>query len=100
LLAIVFAYWAYSVNGGNNDTSRPMNDIDYSEATDEEKQAVEEHKQAISKEQEKEGQSDSGPTSINLTIIRASQAGAGQPLNIRTLISGATSGTCEVTLTK
>lgn len=37
---------------------------------------------------------------ITVSIARASQAGAGQPLNIRAIISGASSGECDIALTK
>ncbi len=38
---------------------------------------------------------------INLTLSRAGQnTGSGQPLAIRTIVEGVTSGTCEVTLAK
>jgi len=40
------------------------------------------------------------PSNITVSISRISQAGAGQDIQIRAVISGTTSGTCTVTFTK
>lgn len=79
--------------------TRPMNDVRYQPATEEEKQATEETKEAINEEQQQSEQPQPAD-SITVTIVRASQSGSGQPLNIRASVSGITSGTCEVTLSK
>lgn len=82
-------------------TTRPVNSVDYSPATEEEKQAANEAKERIAKEQEQQ-QNPQPPaaTPITVTIVRASQPSAGQPLAIRTSIDGAKSGTCNATLTR
>lgn len=80
------------------DTSpRPVNTVDYSPATEEEKNDSETAKQKIIDEQDNPPAPSS---SIVVTIVRANQTGAGQPLTIRTSVEGATSGTCAATLTK
>lgn len=40
------------------------------------------------------------PSEVSITISRANQGGAAQDLNVRTVVSGATQGTCTATLKK
>src|SRR5689334_6922548 len=79
-------------------TPPPVNSVDYSPATDQEKQASDEAKQKIVEQQDQQPNPPSAAT-MTVTIVRASQLSNGQPLNIRTTIEGATSGTCAATLT-
>lgn len=85
--------------------SQSMNDINYNPPTNEEKEATEERKDEIIKEQEKEREEKETPPSTNnitVTIVRPSpgQTTQGEALNIRTVIDGTSSGTCNISLTK
>ncbi len=84
---------------GQANSPRPVNSVDYSAPSDSDKKAQDAQKDQIIKQQ---GQNSGTPTNSNLSvsISRASQAGAGQALNIRTIITGLTSGICQVTLTQ
>jgi len=84
-------------NQTNGQSPRKVNDVDYSAPTDDDKKAQDQQKQDIIN-----NATDNTPPSGNITvsISRAGQASPGQALAIRTLISGTSSGTCEVTLSK
>ena len=103
LVVAGFAAWWFFMRqpAGSNDESK-INSIDYSPPTEEEKKDSAEAKQRAVGESEQNPETPTMPTSDTLvvTINRASQVAAGQALNIRTQIDGASSGTCEVTLTK
>lgn len=89
-------------NSHPTDTARPVNDVDYSPATEEEKAAVDQHKEDIAKGQDQSPdtpQTPTNPSSITITLIRATQD-KGEPLYIRVGINGASSGICEVILSK
>ena len=75
--------------------------INHNPPTQDERAQTEEHKEDIVKQEQKEPTPGNPPTpaTIQVTIVRATQS-AGQPLNIRTIISGATTGTCNITLSK
>lgn len=83
------------------DTSQPKgqeveNKINYNPPTEEEK------KQAAAQKEEIINNIENPPVAADLTvsIVRATQADKGATLNIRALVSGATSGTCLVKLTR
>lgn len=78
---------------------RPVNSVDYSPATDQEKKDSDAAKQRIIDQEQQKKNSPGQQSPITVTIVRASQASSGQPLNVRTYIGGATSGTCAATLT-
>lgn len=88
-----------AVSAPEEDEKRGVNDVNYGPPTEEELDETKRQKDEIIKKYE-ESQNPQPSTSITVTISRANQAGAGQPLNIRTIVDGATSGTCEVTLKK
>lgn len=77
---------------------RPANSVDYGPPTETEEQIAEQQKEDIIKQNEQTPPTTDG--SISVSIIRADQAGPGQPLNIRADITGVSTGSCEVTLTK
>lgn len=84
-------------SGQQTEEPRKVNDVDYSPPTDEDKKQQDQQKDDIIQN------ADNGstePSSVSVSISRASQAGPGQPLNIRAIVDGATSGMCDVTLTK
>ncbi|MGH7196894.1 MAG: hypothetical protein ACREGJ_03990 [Candidatus Saccharimonadales bacterium] len=93
----VYGWLQIPKNSSTQVSPRPVNDVNYSPATEEDKAAVDQRKEDLAKGQE---QKPATNPAISLTVTRASQSDAGQPLNIRTVISGASSGTCEVNLTK
>lgn len=75
--------------------TRPVNSIDYGPPTNQDQKDADAAKQqAITQQQNPQPSS-----AISVTIARAGQASAGQPLNIRTNVNGATSGSCNATLT-
>lgn len=79
-------------------TNNSPTSSDYAPPTEEELNAASEQKDEIIKATT--GDNKTTNNGIVATITRASQAGAGQPLNIRVDVAGASQGTCEVTLTK
>lgn len=87
----------------NPETAQPV-DVNYSPPTEEESQATTQQKQEIAEKEKAAGDSSTPPVAttpdITVTIVRANQRSAGQPLNIRTIIDGTSSGTCSVKLTK
>jgi hypothetical protein len=106
LLAIAAMVAFFVINSQRNSSVdsqgiQPVNTVDYESPTTEEQQTQEQKKQEIIEEQTKDGNPPPEETSdISVTITRADQYLPGQPLNVRTVITGATSGTCEITLTK
>ena len=84
---------------------RPQNTVNYSPPTPEEKAEAEQQKSAIISKNEDNSNTSGTPStptsdSLHVSIIRASQNGAGTPVNVRAVISGTQSGTCLVTFTK
>jgi hypothetical protein len=73
----------------------PENNVNYDPPTEAEIAETEQQKEEIVQENE------TPPAAgLTVTITRSGQTGTGQPLNIRTLVTGATSGTCNVSITK
>lgn len=102
LLAASLGLMVYTLYFGPRSTTEqsqtPDNTINYNPPTEQEKQ-----ESANTKEQSvgKPGQNQPPASStLTISITRASQIGAGEPLNVRTLVTGATTGTCTITLTK
>jgi len=96
------AYWWFYVKP-NTDTTNPVNTVDYSPATEQEKQDSAEAKQnAVEQTETPSPDVPTLPTSDSLivTINRANQASAGQALAVRTQIDGASTGSCEATFSK
>lgn len=77
--------------------TRQVNDVDYSPPTNEEKEQQEQQKNEIIQQATSEPRT---TNSITVSISRASQTGAGQPLVIRTVVNGLSGGTCNVTLSQ
>lgn len=79
-----------------NAPARPVNSVDYNPPTEQDKQDSQDAKQRDIQQQQT-----TPPTnpSITVTIARAGQTSAGQPLSIRTTIGGITSGSCNASLT-
>jgi hypothetical protein len=88
-----------TVSSEEQDDERGVNEVNYGPPTEEEIDETKRQKEQIIKEYE-QNQNPQPSTVINVTISRANQAGGGQPLNIRTIVDGTTSGTCEVNLKK
>lgn len=80
-------------------TTNGVNTVNYDPPTSEEKTAADQRKEDIVKQQEQTNLPTTTPTII-ISPTRISQAGAGQPLNIRVFIDGTASGQCQVTITK
>jgi hypothetical protein len=98
VLAIVGGvYWWTTRNTA--DTAAPADGINYNPPTEAEKEETTERKKEII---ENDKPSDTPPevAAITVTISRATQNAAGQAISVRTIIDGASSGTCTMTLTK
>lgn len=100
-VAVAF-YFLNTQRNNNTNTSqpRPVNSVDYNPPTKEEEQATSDQKDQIINDYDK-GQTGSDPNTtsdITVTISRANQTSAA--LSIGTVIDGAKSGTCTVTLTR
>jgi hypothetical protein len=101
-----------SNSAGSTAEVRPQNTVDYNPPSATEQQQKDDTKAEVIKnsdEQSKAASTDASTagtadananTNISVTISRASQGGNGLPLNIRTIIVGANSGTCTVNLTR
>lgn len=106
VLGGIGGYCFYQSQQPNNSVStdiRPQNTVDYTAPSSTEQQQKEGTKtEVINKnEQTKDGQSTTSTNSnIVATLSRANQGGSGLPLNIRTIITGASSGSCAITLTR
>lgn len=83
----------------SEDDKKGVNEVNYDPPTEEEIDETKRQKEEIIKKYE-ESQNQQPSSVINVTISRANQSGNGQPLNIRTIVDGTTSGTCEVNLKK
>lgn len=78
-------------------TPRPVNDVAYTPATTPEQDEGNQIKQNIIDESNKKP---TNPSTISVTLSAANQDNPGGPLIVRAMISGATSGTCNLTLTQ
>ena len=78
-------------------STRPQNSVNYNPPTPEQQQQQQDTKTQVITQ---DTQPSVPASSISVTISRADQGTAGLPLNVRTIITGASSGTCTVTLTK
>lgn len=81
-------------------TSSQQNTVNYGPPTDQQKQESTDQKQKAVDENTPSQSTPPTDTSIHVSISRDGQTGAGQPLNVRTLITGISNGTCTITLTK
>ncbi len=89
---------ANKVHSSADSPIRQTNSVDYNPPTqDEQKQQEDTKTDVIKKNDQSAPPADS---SITVTLSRANQGGKGLPLNIRTIITGATNGTCTAELTK
>lgn len=108
ILTGVGGYCFYQSQQPNNSIGsskiRPQNTVDYNPDTGAKQQQKEDTKSEIIKknEQTKEDTTSisNSSSNINITLSRANQGGSGLPLNIRTIITGITSGNCSVVLTR
>ncbi|HSE29141.1 MAG TPA: hypothetical protein VLA77_00970 [Candidatus Saccharimonadales bacterium] len=95
------AFAAYTFLYKPKDTSsdiRPVNTVDYSPPTKTEKDEAATIKENSIKNSETPPTADS--KNVDILISRAGQSAPGLPVVVRTLIEGATSGSCEMTFTK
>lgn len=77
--------------------TRNVNDVDYSPPSPQDQALQDQQKDQIVQPPSNPSPS---PSTITVSISRASQASPGEPLVIRAIVAGASSGTCTVTLTK
>lgn len=78
---------------------KPPNTVDYNPPTPQQQQQQEDTKTDILK-QDQTNPTPPTESPISVTISRINQGGQGLPLNVRTIITGANSGTCTVELTR
>ncbi len=97
--AVVMPHNSPTTDTSSNDTSTSTNDVDYSPPTQEQQDASKQHKDEIIQNIE-QNQSPTTDPAITVTIVRATQSGAGADLNVRALIDGIKEGECIVTLSQ
>lgn len=100
---------ANKVASSTDTAARGTNSVDYNPPSQQEQKQQEDTKTDVIK-QDSTSSPSSGSTSgssggsqdssVTVTISRINQGGQGLPLNIRTIISGISGGTCTVELTK
>ncbi len=100
LTAVIIVVFFVMLKANQQSSSTKQNElgeseINYSPPSEEDKKETDQRKEEITKEGAVTPQED-----IVVTLSRASQIGAGEPLNIRTVVTGATEGTCNITLSK
>jgi cytoskeletal protein RodZ len=88
---------ANNAQGTDTNGTSTVGNINYNPPTQSEKTSSDQQKQDIINQNTGSGTS-TVDQSISVTISRANQASAGQVLSIRTIVNGATSGTCNITL--
>jgi hypothetical protein len=103
-------YWLLHRSDASDSSIRSTNSINYSPPTDEEKAEADKQKDEIvgnpgDPSKPADGQppdaGDPAPVgNISVSITRVANATSTQPLSIRALVSGTSSGTCKVSLTK
>jgi hypothetical protein len=95
-------YALYAAAKNKTDAPRGMNDVDYSPATDIEKQESEQHKADTAPADQKPDtptESNTAPSpqaqTISVTLVGVTQSEASKPVVIRANIEGTSAGTCE-----
>lgn len=96
-LAIARPFSSKQTATTTNTPDRPANTVDYNSPTQAEQQTQDATKNNVVNNDTSQSKTTS---SITASLVRADQGGNGQPLNIRVDISGTTSGTCHITLTR
>lgn len=92
---------ANNINASHQEPIRPVNDVDYNPPTQDQQQQQEDTKTDVIKQNEGlEEKPSTNPATISVTISRVNQGGKGLPVNVRTIISGTTRGTCTVEFKK
>lgn len=79
------------------DVARPVNTVDYSPATTSEQAEGERIKNSII---EQSNTTPTTPSAITITLSAAGQDNKGGPIIVRSIINGATSGSCTLSLVK
>jgi cytoskeletal protein RodZ len=100
-------YWQHTKNSATTiNPVRHTNTINYSPPTPQQKAVEAQQKSQIIQNDIKNpnGDSDTSPSpttssNLNVTITRVTNATSTQPLSVRTLVTGTTSGTCTATFT-
>lgn len=85
-----------AVEPGKNTEVREVNDVDYSPPTTEDQKQQDQQKEEIIQNAGEQP----NPTTMSVVISRASQSDVGEPLYVRTIVTGAATGTCDITFTK
>lgn len=104
-LGIGFYFWkikkspAESANIGIS-KSGTGGSINYNPPSEDEKNTSEQQKDDIINEETKDPSKPPIDSNLAVTISRANQLGKGEPLQVRTVVSGTSSGTCTLTLSK
>lgn len=91
---------ANNIAKSNQEAVRPVNDVDYSPPTPDEQQQQEDTKTDVIKQNEGFEEKPPAQQTISVTVSRVNQGGKGLPVNVRTIISGTTRGTCTVEFKK
>jgi hypothetical protein len=93
---------ANNINASHQEAVRPVNDVDYNPPTADQQQQQEDTKTDVIKQNEGlEEKPSTEPATISVNVSRVQQdGGKGASVNTRTVISGATRGTCTIEFKK
>jgi hypothetical protein len=93
--------WRHFSGAQTDQPTRPTNSVDYNPPSEQEKADAQRQKDQIVQDNSKDGGEGSGTSgTLSVSIIRAGNATASEPLSVRTLVSGTTTGVCTATFTK
>jgi hypothetical protein len=83
-------------------TAAPTNTVNYGPPTEQEQASQNQQKDDFLNNTTGDGSTPANQPSpdVSISITRAGQTGAGQAVNVRTIVSGTTSGTCDMVFTK
>lgn len=88
-----------SLTTQDTNSAAPTNTVDYGPPTAEEKADQEAQKTKLLENTTGDGSANTSPpdTSLTITITRVGQTASGQPVSVRTIVGGVSSGVCEAT---
>jgi len=97
-------YWhnKFDADAKPKNTVAPANTVDYGPPTAQQKSTQNQQKDDTLNSTTGDGTTPINPSStpLSISITRAGQTGAGQPVNVRTVVNGTTTGTCTMVFTK
>lgn len=105
--AVAYFIWSkHTSSTATTGKTRPANSIDYGPPSDAQKQAGEAQKNAIINQQnsgnqgQPTGEPQQNTSNFTITVTRAGQIDASQPVSVRVLVTGVSTGTCTFTFSQ